>query len=120
MARSARALSWKERSEPTALFAKVGHRVGSDATEKMFRGAGPAVRAEVAEQAEIGADAAKGVLEIVSLVTLATLVGTDSDGFTALMLCCQNGHEACARMLVDAGAAVDAAGSDGTIALMAR
>jgi len=34
------------------------------------------------------------------------------------MVCCKNGHEVCARMLVDAKAAVDAAKSDGSTALM--
>ena len=34
------------------------------------------------------------------------------------MACCRNGHEACARVLVDAGAAVDAAKSNGFTALM--
>ena len=35
--------------------------------------------------------------------------------YTALMEACQNGHEACARALIDAKAAVDAADSTYTL-----
>ena len=41
-----------------------------------------------------------------------------SDGSTALILACQNGHEACARLLIDAKAAVDAALTGGLTGLM--
>ena len=41
-----------------------------------------------------------------------------SDGRTALLIACLNGHEACARLLLDRGADANQAQSDGWTALM--
>ena len=42
----------------------------------------------------------------------------DNDGWTALMLAAQNGHEQVARVLLEAGAVVGAQNNDGSTALM--
>ena len=44
---------------------------------------------------------------------------TDKEHSTALHAACQQGHEACARLLIEAGAVVDARGASGTTPLMA-
>ena len=42
----------------------------------------------------------------------------NEDSFTALMISAQNGHDLCARALLEAGAAVDHAAANGATALM--
>ena len=42
---------------------------------------------------------------------------TENDGRTALMIACGNGHELCARALLEAGAAVDSATNKGATTL---
>merc|ERR1712054_705303 len=43
---------------------------------------------------------------------------TDMGGWTGLMYSCQNGHELCSRVLLEANAAVDATNEEGYTALM--
>ena len=43
---------------------------------------------------------------------------TEEDDYTALMFACQNGHDLCARALLEAKAAVDATDEAGWTALM--
>ena len=48
----------------------------------------------------------------------ANVEATKSDGFTALILSCENGHELCARALLEAGADLEAMLPSGTTALI--
>ena len=47
----------------------------------------------------------------------ATVDATEEDGYTALMFCCENGHEQCVNALVEAKANIHAKNKDKDTAL---
>jgi len=66
----------------------------------------------------LGVEGCKAVMDVLDKTQITLWASHPKDGYTALMMTCEDGHEPCVRALVESGAAVDVQMEDGATALM--